>query len=120
MFERSRDAFDSLRREALVGAPFFAHLVRTEDFDRATVPPPRTMIVECPDQHFKWAYFRCPCGCGAPRSVNLMRSLRPFWDLEVDEGDLVSLYPSVWVEGQCASHFWVVRSHVIWVPDRLY
>src|SRR5690242_6882015 len=110
MYEHSRDAFEALRREVLAGAPFFARLVRTEDFDRSTVPPPRTMIVEAPAQHPKWAYFRCPCGCGALRSVNLMRTHRPFWEIGVERGALVSLYPSIWVDGQCESHFWVIRS----------
>lgn len=45
---------------------------------------------------YKWVVFNCPCGCGEPLDVNLMRSRYPFWNLKL-EGGKASLSPSVWV-----------------------
>jgi hypothetical protein len=52
----------------------------------------------------------CPCGCGEILPVNLDERSGPAWRLYRGERGL-SLYPSVWRESGCESHF------VIWRDD---
>src|SRR5260221_9162607 len=65
-----------------------------------------TLVIVGPTQAPKWLKLRCPCGCGEIVSVNLQRRLKPAWKLRVDDGDAVSLSPSVWRTSGCRSHFW--------------
>jgi hypothetical protein len=46
----------------------------------------------------------CPDGCGETLTVNLDRRTGPAWRLYV-EGQAVSLFPSVWRNSGCRSHF---------------
>jgi hypothetical protein len=46
----------------------------------------------------------CPCGCGEQLPINLDRRAGPAWRLYRDERG-VSLFPSVWRETGCESHF---------------
>lgn len=54
----------------------------------------------------------CPCGCGEQFPINLDSRAGPAWRLYRDRRGL-SLYPSVWRESGCESHY------VIW-RDRIY
>jgi hypothetical protein len=81
--------------------------------DPDTVPDGALVIEQsgdCP----KWLHFRCPCGCGETRSVNLMRSHSPAWALITHENGRCSLSPSVVVNRGCHSHFWIRDNRVIW------
>jgi Family of unknown function (DUF6527) len=51
--------------------------------------------------------IKCPCGCGEELVINLDERVGPAWHLYRDERGL-TLYPSVWRESGCRSHF------VIW------
>jgi hypothetical protein len=55
----------------------------------------------------------CPDGCGETLTINLDRRAGPAWRLYVD-GEVVSLYPSVWRNTGCGSHFIVWKSHIYW------
>jgi hypothetical protein len=60
------------------------------------------------DNH--WVVFDCPKGHGRRIEVNLMRSIKPFWDIDFRDGT-VSLYPSVSVSDKgCDCHFWLKRN----------
>src|SRR5689334_4636238 len=61
--DRSREAFDFWCDQRFPGSPFFVRVSWEEEFDRATVPACRTIIVEGGANHPKWAHMRCPCGC---------------------------------------------------------
>src|SRR5439155_5771117 len=55
----------------------------------------------------------CPDGCGDVLTLNLdSRAGRP-WKL-YRERDQISLYPSVWRDSGCESHFIVWRSRIFW------
>jgi hypothetical protein len=57
--------------------------------------------------------LRCPDGCGQVLVVNLDERAGKAWDLDLrKEGP--TLYPSVWREGGCESHFIVWRGRIIW------
>lgn len=65
---------------------------------------------------FRWALLMCPCGCGDRLTVNLMRTVRPYWRLSL-KGSKASLSPSIWVsEEKCGSHFWLIKNGVFWCP----
>ena len=55
--------------------------------------------------------IKCPCGCGEELTVNLDRRVGDAWRLYRRPRGL-TVYPSVWREGGCSSHF------IIW-DDRV-
>lgn len=57
--------------------------------------------------------MRCPDGCGETIVVNLDSRSGKAWHLDTRGGKL-TLYPSIWLEGGCESHFIVWRDKLIW------
>ncbi|WBY00041.1 DUF6527 family protein [Ramlibacter tataouinensis] len=55
----------------------------------------------------------CPDGCGEVLTINLDRRSGPAWRVYLEEQAL-SLYPSVWRNTGCRSHFIVWRSRIYW------
>jgi Family of unknown function (DUF6527) len=55
----------------------------------------------------------CPDGCGETLTVNLDRRTGPAWRFYA-EGQAVSLFPSVWRNTGCCSHFVVWKSRIYW------
>jgi Family of unknown function (DUF6527) len=53
----------------------------------------------------------CPCGCGEQFPINLDSRAGPAWRLYGDRRRGLSVYPSVWRESGCESHY------VIWKND---
>ena len=64
---------------------------------------------------WRWLVFRCPCGCGLELPVNLDSRTGPAWHL-YRPGPNMTLYPSVWRESDCRSHFIVSRGR-LWIAD---
>lgn len=62
---------------------------------------PRSLVMKCPD------------GCGDTLVVNLDNRAGKAWRLDLRSGK-TTLYPSVWREGGCGSHFIVWRDHILW------
>lgn len=56
----------------------------------------------------------CPDGCGEVLTINLDRRTGPAWRLYVEGQAVVSLFPSVWRNTGCCSHFIVWRSRIYW------
>ena len=65
----------------------------------------------------KWALFKCPCDCGSVVTLSLQAVHRPHWRLTRAHADRPTLYPSVWRDKGCLSHFWVRDGCVYWCPD---
>jgi hypothetical protein len=60
----------------------------------------------------RWLVLSCPCGCGAEVPVNLDRRAGPAWRLyESPKG--TSVYPSVWRDTDCKSHFIIWRNIIL-------
>ena len=57
--------------------------------------------------------MRCPDGCGETLLVNLDPRAGKAWRLRIDNGGL-TLYPSVWRDGGCGSHFIVWQHRILW------
>lgn len=59
----------------------------------------------------RWLLMRCPCGCGEDIPVNIDPRAGKAWRLYHDKYG-VSLFPSVWRDTGCESHFIVLRSQI--------
>lgn len=59
--------------------------------------------------------MRCPCGCGQPVELPLIREASPRWELHVDKKGLPTLVPSVWRREGCRTHYFVRRGKIVWV-----
>src|SRR5438105_12112991 len=49
-----------------------------------------------------WALFKCPCGCGYVISLSLNK-----WRFQKTKNNRPTLYPSIWQNSGCHSHFWL-------------
>ncbi|MCP1759654.1 DUF6527 family protein [Bradyrhizobium japonicum] len=57
--------------------------------------------------------MRCPDGCGETLVVNLDPRVGKSWRLDM-RTDKPTLYPSVWRDGGCGSHFIIWRGQLLW------
>jgi len=63
------------------------------------------IVVIAASQTPKMLRFFCPCGCCEILTVNLMANVSKAWRVTYNPNRGVSLWPSVWLDGQCQSHF---------------
>lgn len=76
----------------------------------------RLRLIRMIDEGEPWvAVMMCPCGCGDVIELSLSPASKTHWTLSID-GHRPTLYPSVWRNTGCRSHFWVQRGRVRWVP----
>ena len=61
-----------------------------------------------------WTVFRCPCGCGDVISLPMSPPHNPRWQLSTSSAGRPTLYPSVWRNKGCKSHFWLTDGRVYW------
>jgi hypothetical protein len=74
----------------------------------------RTVHVAGMAPQFWAAAMRCPCGCNERIELNLIASVRPAWAASLHTDGTVSLYPSVWRQKGCRSHFILKQGKVTW------
>jgi hypothetical protein len=55
----------------------------------------------------------CPDGCGEELTINVDRRSGPAWRYYLN-GTALSIYPSIWRDTGCGSHFIVWRSKLYW------
>jgi len=61
----------------------------------------------------RWLILICPCGCGEEFPINLDSRAGPAWKLYTNHRTELSLYPSVWRQSGCKSHYVIWRSKII-------
>lgn len=61
----------------------------------------------------RWLIMKCPCGCGDEVPVNLDRRSGKAWRLYRGGITGITLYPSVWRDTGCKSHFIVWRDQIL-------
>lgn len=61
------------------------------------------------------AVFKCPCGCDAVIQLNLLSAADPNWRFKIDKQDRISIFPSVWRNTGCKSHFTLRKGKIFWV-----
>jgi hypothetical protein len=77
------------------------HLAAPGDLVLVRRGPLRSVVMACPD------------ACGSVLTVNLDPRAGKAWRVYSDQRGF-SLYPSVWREGGCESHFIVWRDRILW------
>jgi len=65
----------------------------------------------------KWALFRCPCGCDSVVTLSLQPVHQTHWRLARTHAGRPTLYPSVWRDTGCLSHFWLRDGRISWCFD---
>jgi hypothetical protein len=60
----------------------------------------------------RWLLLACPCGCGDEIPINLDARAGKAWRLYRHDRFGVSLYPSVWRDTDCGSHFIIWRNRI--------
>jgi hypothetical protein len=63
----------------------------------------------------RWLVLRCPDGCGENIPINLDDRAGPAWRAYEDRG--LTVYPSIWRETGCESHFVIWRNRIWWGLD---
>lgn len=61
-----------------------------------------------------WAIFKCPCGCDTVISLPLQETHNHYWKLIKSKKGKPTLYPSVWQNKGCLSHFILIKGKVEW------
>lgn len=61
----------------------------------------------------RWLLMSCPCGCGAEIPINLDARAGKAWRLYRTAKWGLSLYPSVWRDTDCGSHFIIWRDNIL-------
>lgn len=56
--------------------------------------------------------LNCPCGCGQHFPINLDPRAGPAWRLYWNHKRELTLYPSVWRESDCMSHYVIWRNRI--------
>ncbi len=68
------------------------------------------LVLVMPGDRPKSIKFLCPCGCGETVSVNLMPATGKAWRITYERDGGLSLWPSVWLDIGCCSHFILRRN----------
>lgn len=59
--------------------------------------------------------LKCPCGCNQDIMLNLLKDTKPKWDFDFTSKDEINIYPSIWRNIGCKSHFFIKKGKVDWV-----
>ena len=70
-----------------------------------------TIVIISPQGSPKSIKMLCPCGCGELLTIQLVRASGKSWSLVRGTRGEVSLYPSVWRDFGCESHF-LLRNNI--------
>ena len=84
--------------------------------DLTTLAPGQIYIVGDPAFQ-KWAFLKCPCGCGQPIMLSLSQKRRPRWRIEIDWYGRPTVKPSIWQTAGCYSHFIIKQGRIHWTAD---
>ncbi|WP_207004744.1 DUF6527 family protein [Trinickia mobilis] len=61
----------------------------------------------------RWLLLQCPCGCGEQIPVNVDKRAGKAWRFYCDADKSVTLFPSVWRDTGCQSHFIIWRDRIL-------
>lgn len=92
---------------------------QVEDISDVRVKPNYIYIEKRGDKE-RWLHLACPSKCGDLISVNLMRSVTPFWTVSWSKDRKVTLSPSINKTDGCKSHFFIRESQIVWANSLPY
>lgn len=78
---------------------------------------PTAVYVLGEGKHHWFVVMSCPCGCGKPLHMSLLAESDPNWQLIEHKDGTISLWPSIWREVGCCSHFFLRHGLVEWCID---
>ena len=61
----------------------------------------------------RWLLLKCPCGCDDEISINLDLRAGQAWRIYKGRDEKITLYPSVWRDTDCLSHFIIRSDHIL-------
>ncbi|MHB1701030.1 MAG: DUF6527 family protein [Acidobacteriaceae bacterium] len=61
----------------------------------------------------RWLLLKCPCGCGEQIPVNVDKRADKAWRLYRGANRSLTLFPSVWRDTGCKSHFVIWRNRIL-------
>lgn len=61
----------------------------------------------------RWLLLQCPCGCGEQIPVNVDKRAGKAWRLYRSADKSITLFPSVWRDTGCQSHFVIWRNRIL-------
>lgn len=61
----------------------------------------------------RWLILKCPCGCGDEIPVNLDPRAGKAWRIYFDKYRGLTVFPSVWRDSGCQSHFIIWRDQIV-------
>lgn len=92
-----------------------ARRLRVTEGDSLPAKLPWRDLILARDDGEDWCVgMRCPCGCGDPIELMLIREVKPRWTMKIDTSGRPTLHPSVWRKTGCCSHFWLRDGRVQW------
>ena len=69
-------------------------------------------------KHPRWLLLNCPCGCDQVIPVNLDQRAGQAWRIYRSREEKLSLFPSVWRDSGCQSHFIIRSDHIVLLGGR--
>jgi hypothetical protein len=61
----------------------------------------------------RWLLLMCPCGCGTEFPINLDSRAGKAWRLYNKPGAGITVFPSVWRDTDCGSHYIIWRDRIL-------
>lgn len=61
----------------------------------------------------RWLLLKCPCGCGEDIPINLDPRAGKAWRCYFDKDRGLTIFPSVWRDTGCQSHFIIWRNQIV-------
>ena len=97
-------------------SPDFLSQIVPDHPSRDALPKNYVLVVGGPS-YKKWAYLKCPCGCGDFVMLSISKKTRPSWSVSLDFFNRPTIYPSILQTSGCMSHFWIKKGVVKWCKD---
>ena len=76
----------------------------------------RTLVCVTHNNKYYWTLFLCPCGCADVINLPMQPPHHPKWNIDLSRNQ-PSLYPSIWRNKGCMSHFWIKNGAIVWCDD---
>ncbi|WP_454667585.1 DUF6527 family protein [Acinetobacter calcoaceticus] len=94
---------------------FLLRKIMIVEGDALPTQMPFRAIVLAIEEDETWCIgLKCPCGCGFTIELPTIIEAKPRWNYQIDKQKNISVYPSVYLQKGCKSHFWIKRGKIIW------
>jgi len=102
------------------GSIYFKSISKLNKTPTNALIPKNEFIVVVYKSTVFWALFRCPCGCNDVITLSLQKIHDPSWTVFETANGRPTVYPSIWRNQGCHSHFWIEDGKVYWAQDVFY